>query len=469
MPSAAPPVLTVPPRAATQPDLTRPADGWMGALVGNLHGRSWLPWQLEAGDVIGQLEPDGSYTFKIVVVMLPRQVGKTTFMFDLAIGRCLQYRDYRCAYAAHTGHKTTERFTDRYQDLATGPLSRHVRVRRSAGTERITARTTHSYLKAFPAIPDALRSDALDLVIVDEAQKHGTVLGEQLDLTILPTFTTRPRRQLIVVGTAGTDASDYLRRYLDKARNHTPGYGLIEYGAHDTDDLESEATWQARHPGLGHLTDLPNLRMQREAMGPAGFAREYLTMWSRTTTQIIDPADWTAVQAPDAPRPRGRLCLSVDVAADRGSAAIAIASPHGYVEVTDTRPGTDWAAPRALELAEKHGLPIAVDRFGAVGTVADALERAGADLLTMTAADVANAAAAFLDGIAHHTLQVFPSEALSEAVAGAAQRPLGDSGGFAWSRRASAAPVAPLVAASNAWWGAVHLAPPDQKPVVYAT
>jgi hypothetical protein len=440
----------------------------MGALVGDLHGRPWLPWQHEAGDVIGQLNPDGTYAFKIIVIMLPRQVGKTALIFDLAMGRTLQYRDYRCAYAAHTGHKTTERFTERYEELATGPLSNHVRVRRSAGTERITARSTHSYVKAFPPIPDALRSDALDLVIVDEAQKHGTVLGEQLDLTILPTFTTRPRRQLIVSGTAGTDASDYLRRYLDKARAGTPGYAVIEYGAHDTDPLDDEATWVARHPGLGYLTDVDNLRMQREAMGPAGFAREYLTMWSRTNATVIPPADWAAVQAAaDLPRPDGRRCVSVDVAPDRGSAAIAIATAAGYVEVTDTRPGTGWVVDRALELSRRHSAPIAVDRFGAVGTVADALERAAADLLVMTAADVANAAAGMLDGITGRTLTVYPSVALSEAVDGAAQRPLGDSGGFAWSRKASAAPVAPLVAASNALWGALHLPPPGQKPAAY--
>ena len=199
-------------------------------------------------------------------------------------------------------------------------------------------------------------------------------------------------------------------------------------------------------------------------MGAAGFAREFGNRWSTTADRVIDGAAWAARQLPIVtPRPTGRLCFSPDVAADRGSAAVAIATPGRYVELVDHRPGLDWLLPRCLELRAAYGAPFAVDRFGAAGPTVDALEHAlGADaLIVMKAGDVANAAAGLLDAIIDSTLTVYPSPALTDAVDGAAQRPLGDSGGFAWARRLAAAPVSPLVAISHALWGALH---PDPRP-----
>jgi hypothetical protein len=438
----------------------------LGAFIAQAHGRPWKDHQRLAADVIGELRPDGRYRHPLAVVLLPRQTGKTTMVHDLALGRCLAYGDYRAAYAAQTGHVTTERMTERMGELADGPLSSRVHVRRSAGTERVSL-PGRSYLKAFPPKAGALRSNALDLVIVDEAQEHGTVLGEQLDLTILPTFTTRPRRQLIVIGTAGTDASDYLRRYLAAARDGLPGYCVVEYGAHDGEDVDDEDVWVTRHPGLASgLTDVDALRVARQAMGPAGFGREFLNIWSRTAHRVIPPADWDACQDPAA-ESVGGLCFGFDVLPDRAGAAIVAADATGWVEVIAQASDTAWLVPRLLELQAAHRASIACSRFGAAGPAVDDLERAGVDLVPMSTGDVGNAAAGFLDAILQHTLRVRPSPVLGEAVAGAAQRHLSDTGGFAWSRRASAAPVAALVAASNARWGALH-SPPPVRPVVAA-
>ena len=78
-----------------------------------------------------------------------------------------------------------------------------------------------------------------------------------------------------MIGTAGTDASDYLRRYLASAREHVPGFAVFEWGFADDDDPDDEAVWLRTHPGLGRLTDLDAHGGARAAMGPAGFAREY--------------------------------------------------------------------------------------------------------------------------------------------------------------------------------------------------
>ena len=131
---------SVPPRLATPPGpcpagLTAPPE------------RSWPmptaargpPWQRAAGDLLGEMTPAGTYVYQVGVIMVPRQAGKTTFVFDLAQGRCIQHPDYRAAYTAQTGHVTTERFQELHgPELFRCPLAQVVSARRSAGTERMT-------------------------------------------------------------------------------------------------------------------------------------------------------------------------------------------------------------------------------------------------------------------------------------------------------------------------------------------
>jgi len=83
------------PRQATARDLARRSTGRSGAFVGQLHSRPWLPWQHEAAGVIGETLPSGRMAYPIVVIMVPRKCGKTTFLFDVLFGRCLLLPDYR--------------------------------------------------------------------------------------------------------------------------------------------------------------------------------------------------------------------------------------------------------------------------------------------------------------------------------------------------------------------------------------
>jgi hypothetical protein len=360
----------------------------------------------------------------------------------------------------------SERFTEWIDELEGHPaLATRIKARRSGGTERITVRATRSYLKAFPPKDGALRGPALDTVVIDEAQEHDDILGAALDKTAIPTMNTRRRRQLFVVGTAGTDQSAYFARYLQLARDRTPGYALFDYGAPEGIDTDDEELWPTWHPGLmAGITDLAALRMARGALGAAGFAREYATVWTRTAATRVIPEDaWASVQH-TTDMPAGPGCLAIDVAFDRSHAAIVLAGPGRHVEVVDVLP-VEQATDLVLALHRAQGLRIAIDNRGPNVTVHEALERAGAQLLTMTSYDVVVAAAGFLDAVKAGDVSVWPNPALDEAVALAGTRPLGD--GFAWSRRASAGSIAPLVAATAALWGVGHL-PVVVRPEVHA-
>lgn len=466
------------PRRATPRDPDLPTDAELGAFIAYCHGRPWLPWQHLAAEVAGEQTPDGRYRYRVVIVLVPRQCGKTSFAFDLAIGRCAAYRDYRAAYAAQTGHVTTERFQERIAELAGTPLRRIAKGRRSAGTERITI-TNGSFLKAFPPRDGALRSSTLDLVIVDEAQEHGEELGLALDRTINPTMTTRPRRQLIIIGTAGTAHSAYLRRYLDRAEAGEPGVAVVEYGFSPDADPTDESEWIRTHPGLAYgLTDLDALRGMYGDLGPAGFMREFGNVWTTgRTVSAINPDAWTTQGTELVGLAGPPAALAFDVDHDRGTTTIAAAefrvppgddeTPAIHVRVIEQRPGTSWAEDQLVEYAARWpGVPVYFDGLGPgvdVGMALATRRGLGKIMRPLQSPDVAAACIGFASAANGGTVWHYRQAPLSTSLAAAERKTLGDR--WIWDRAGSPIGISPTFAATLAYHGAV-INPPRRKPVV---
>jgi hypothetical protein len=295
--------------------------------------------------------------------------------------------------------------------------------------------------------------------VIDEAQEVDEIQGTALDQTILPTFTTRPRRQLILVGTAGNDSSKYLARYLALARGGAEGVAVIEYGATDDDDPEDPAVWHRVHPGLAAgLTDEAALRSALQVMGTVGFAREYLNVWADSGTRLIPSKMWNACRRVKAkPRAGNAPVIAFDAAADRSATAIVGCWPDldgvPVVEVIEYAAGVDWAAARIDELRRKHRPPLLVGPGEGPGlTIVDELRRLTATVRQTTPPEYAVACMGLFDDIETGAMGHRNEQPLNAAVGGAGKRPVGD-GGWVWSRRTSTADIAPLTAASLAHWG----------------
>lgn len=464
--------LVLPRAGATVRDRGRPTTAASGAFIAQVHRRPWLPWQLDTAAVIGETRPGSARmvngiehdqaAYPIAVILVPRQCGKTTFLFDTLLGRVLTLRDYRSAYTAQTGHVTTERFGERISELPSTALARRIHARRSAGTERMSA-ANGSYLKAFPPKDGALRGSALDCVCIDEAQEIDELLGVGLDQTILPTFTTRRRRQLILIGTAGTDMSKYLARYVALGRGGAAGVALIWYGAEPDDDPADPAVWHRVHPGLvGGLTDEEALTSALAVMGPESFAREYLCVWQESGVRLIPARMWQACRRVKAvPRPGVPPVFGVDVAPDRSSAVIVAAWPdagdgHPVLEVVDYAPRTEWVAARLAVLRKRHSPPLIVtDNQGPVLTVVDEATRLRVPTQQLTVPEYASACQSALDRIERAELGHRNEQSMNTAVAGAVKRGIGD-GGWGWGRRSATVDVAPLIAGTLALWAHEH-------------
>lgn len=440
----------------------------------------WLDWQRLFASVIGEQTDTGRYAYPVAVCLVPRQVGKTSVVSQVAMGRAMQYEDYRAAYTAQTGVVSSERFAEWFTAIeGCPPLYSRVKLSRATSNHRFTALATRSYFRGFPPKDGALRSNALDLVIVDEAQEHDELLGRALDATIIPTFSTRPRRQLIVIGTAGTERSAYLQRYVDLAHDGGPGVALIEYGATDDEDTDDEAVWHRRHPGLaGGLTDIDSMRTARATLGRAGFAREYMCRWASSGSSIVAPADWRACQTLQLVPP-GAVSYSLDVAADRRTASITVCGRDRTHELIEPSLPIDFATARMMELLTAHGGQVAIDAAGPGVTVADELARlliaptarrrglTPDALVLMTSRDLAAAYGDLIDDLASRTLRVRFHPALDTALAIAATRRIGDEG-YTWSRRASSGNIAPLISLTGAGWMHAHATVTPARPAAYA-
>src|SRR5688572_29464794 len=92
------------PQYQTPRSLNRPTRGVYVAKIARALGQPLMPWQSLVADVAGEMLPDGTPAFREVIVTVPRQQGKTTWLLAMEVERCtLRDRPQRVAYTAQTG------------------------------------------------------------------------------------------------------------------------------------------------------------------------------------------------------------------------------------------------------------------------------------------------------------------------------------------------------------------------------
>jgi hypothetical protein len=233
----------------------------------------------------------------------------------------------------------------------------------------------------------------------------------------------------------------------------------VDYGAAEGDDLEDPAVWRRVHPGLAAgLTDEAFLRDQLR-LGVDLFAREYLNVWPKGRAGGAIPADtWAAARVEAAPPARpGELWLAVDVAPGGASASIAAAwvleggRVHGAV--VQSAPGTSWVEVALPDLWARLA-PLGPVAYDPVSQAAGVLARTRVPSVPVPFAEVSGGVAWVLEALPAGRFTVTPDEDLDAAAASAVVRHVGDAQRPAWGRRASGAPITPLVAVTLAAWQA---------------
>lgn len=454
--TAAPPWA---PTCGTPATPARPTTGRRVAALAAMLGQPLDPWQSHVANVAGELDGDGLPAYRTVVLVVPRQQGKTWLTLPLMTERLMRAAPQAVGYGAQTGFDARNKLLDDHVPvLEESPLGPHLRVRRSAGNTAVML--GRSALRVLNTGRRAARGQSLDLVVFDE----GFALTRDTYAGVSATTITRSHHQLWVVSNAGDEDAVVLaelvglgRTFVGEGRRDT--VALFEWAAPRDADRDDPAVWAAAMPAVAAgrvpLDTIASRHAEDTSPKRSVFAREYLNVWPTDLADRVIPADpWDACQDPEAAPHRG-LVLAVEVTFDRDAAAVVAADDRGHLEVIDHRPGVDWVPDRVADLTARHG-PSAtvVDPGGPASPLIPSLQAAGvpvtadANLRTLT-----DACQMFRDHVIAATLAVRPSDALDAAVVGAARRTVGARWAFERAGRDATTLVAAALAHHRATTG----------------
>lgn len=492
---------TVTARYATPRTPSRPSYGAAIAKVAEALGKPLQAWQRQVVDVATEVNPDGSWAYRTVVIHVQRQAGKTTLVGPVNLHRTLTRR-CKCWLTAQSRQDARDTWLDVAELVSRSPLGELLEDRKSNGSEALTS-PLGSTFRVFAPTEDGLHGKANELVTVDEVWAFDGLAGLALEQAILPTFTTTGG-QLWLTSTAGTARSTWFLDYVERGRAAVQAgvtdriayfeWSVDEQAAAEIEQLLTEvrraggvaAIEQPEHAArLDRALDLtmaahPGEYARRDAiadaalkMPPLEFLRAYGNHWTTTADGAIPAHAWRAcrdLEQLKAPltKPAGLEGLAFDVD-DDDRVAIGGSWRHGpldAVDVLDVVPRADAAA-RITELAQRYGLrQVGYDKAGPALDVADELARGGVlEPVGLSGPDQRAACPGILASINAGALVHRGTRALDDAVSNAATRDVGD-GGWLWSRRDSAGSIIGLTSVTMARWLMHHKPAPIAAPVI---
>lgn len=452
------PLTSSGPRFGTPRRLARPTRGELLARVAGLLGWDLHPWQAHAGDVALEFDPVSKlWLYRTVGVSVARQNGKTTLVCARIALQLILPRQ-TIAYTAQDRNIARFKWSEHVAILMSTPFANRVqRVSRINGSEALIMDNGSQYVIVTPG-EGAGRAMSLDLAVVDEAWAHH-------DLTLVsalaPTMAARPHAQLWLLSNAGTFESGLWRHYTDTGRaqvaNPLASLCWMEWCAADDVDVLDHNGWLDANPSLDlpHGVTTPALSDAALTLDADAFRREHLNQWVDVAASIgIDPQSWEACRD-DNLVPGARIALALDYTPERDRAAlVAAGSVDGRtpIEVLEHTADLARAVEKTIEVARRWTAPVLIERGGPAASAVPQLEQAGVTVRVVSLPDFVRACGDFHDAALTRQLAHRGDYRLTDAVAAATKRSVGD----AWSwRRRGGSDICPLVAATLARWGIV--------------
>jgi phage terminase large subunit-like protein len=256
----------------------------------------------------------------------------------------------------------------------------------------------------------------------------------------------------------------------DFALEHDMTFGLFEWSAPEGCEIDDPDAILQANPSLGWgamrwETIWSDLANDPESI----FRTEVLCQWvTALVDTYIDSRGWSDCLDPvSAPSPSSSLVLGVDAAASRAYSYVAIAGYREdglmHVEAIAQRAGMLWLPGYVAEVAARQGIThVAIQTRGCPASEFVApLREAGLELLEISGPALGAAAGKMRDRVRDRSVRHRSQPLLDVAVSGAVTRRLGEV--RIWDRTESVVDIAPLVAVANAAYGLEIL--PEPEPI----
>lgn len=410
-----------------------------------------LPWQRYFIRVATELNPDGSYRYRNVVLTVPRQSGKTTVVRALYATRALTNRNRKSFIFAQTGKDSRERLFELAEQLTYSPIGKQIKVRRAAENPNILF-PTGSKIQSFPPTAESTHGYNFSDAFLDEIFAFDDATGSNLLGAIVPAMQTHKDRQIIFVSTKGTPNSTFLNGWIAKGREAVSdpdaGIAYFEWALEDGLDAFDSTNWDF-HPGLqGGLITKEDIQ-SATGMGKGEFTRAFMNRQTETLEAVLDLPRWNELKAVLTTPKRSDVAIAYEVSFDRSKAAIVAAWKDG--KTTQTRvimngTGTGWLQPALEELADARPMVIGADKYPQNLVISDSLLQDNPDLnlKLLTPEGAKTGAVSFKARIEDGTIRHDGHLALRTAISTAQTRPMGE--GWCFSHKSEPELLAAVVA-----------------------
>lgn len=442
-------------------------DGEKAVKLATRAGVRPMPWQRQALGRILSRRPDGSFTHPDVVLLSPRQSGKSEILvwrllFGLfVLGEKQVYSAQRFVTSDSVYRRmkaTIESRPSLYRRLAKPPSS--------SSSRAVIELTSGAMVQLGVRSGDLGRGlDQISLCVMDESYnlrepEVSALAGAQL---------SSPNNQMIYASTAPVFDQQPNCVVLSDMRKlglqHQSDLYYAEFCAEDGMPLDDPTTWAYANPSYGLLAKPRDIaRLYAKAKAPdalALFKADVLGLgqWAPDESEIgavISPEVWASLANP-APELTGPVAIAVDRSQDRKTWSVCAAqrTVEGAVHL-EIGPYQHFST--NLEVIEKiHEIvcvwdpaSVTIDQRSAAAVIRPALEAVEVEPNMTNMTEMQLACGALLDAVESGGISHSDQQALNDAAIGATKRDLGAS--FGW---ASAPGVCNLVSASLAYWALI--------------
>jgi phage terminase large subunit-like protein len=321
-------------------------------------GEPLLPWQRWAAIHALETVPGGAFRFRVVLVLVSRQNGKSHLGRAVTLWRMYIDGARLILGVAQDVSLAREQWQMCIDGINAAPdLAAELEtVRRVNGDEQFRL-TSGARYKIAASNRSAGRGLSIDQLNIDELREQRNWDAWS---ALSKTTMARHNSQIWCMSNAGDDESVVLNQLRDAAlARRDPSIGIFEWSAPDGCELDDPKAWAQANPALGLTVSEAAIRSAMATDPPNVFRTEVLCQKVDQLDGAIDLAAWKACADPAGTMEglRDRIVLCFDVAPDGAHSTLAAAAQlddgRARVEIVRAWKTTEAARTELPELIER--------------------------------------------------------------------------------------------------------------------